>query len=132
VTDAIGLVRQFFDSWREGAGAVNRSFYDHFTPETVWDNVGLARTTGPHEAVAFLRRGEELRQRDAIRVDLLSIAQDGNKILTERIDYLLGKDGEVQNVIPVMGILEIADEKITAWREYFDITPFRPPAGSTA
>lgn len=58
-------------------------------------------------------------------MDLLSIAQDGDKVLTERVDHLLGKDGEVQNAIPVMGIFEVREGKIVAWREYFDITPFR-------
>lgn len=57
MADAIGLVRQFFDSWSESAAAVNRSIVDHFTADTVWDDVGLARTVGPDEAVAFLKRG---------------------------------------------------------------------------
>ena len=47
---------------------------------------------------------------------------DGN-VLTERMDRFL--IGEQWVEIPVMGIFEIRDRKIFAWRDYFDLGQFQ-------
>jgi len=62
-----------------------------------------------------------------MKIDMLAIAESGSKVLTERIDWLLGADGEVVMKVPVMGIFEIADGRITAWRDYFDTKANSPP-----
>ena len=41
-------------------------------------------------------------------------------LLTERIDTF--HVGEVVAPLPVMGTFEIRDGKISAWRDYFDLT----------
>ena len=55
-----------------------------------------------------------------MRVDNLAVAEIGNKVLTERIDHVLDKDGNAIMSIRVMGIFELDGSKITAWRDYFD------------
>jgi limonene-1,2-epoxide hydrolase len=42
--------------------------------------------------------------------------------MTERVDHFLGNDGTLS--LPVMGIIEVHDGAITAWRDYFDLTQF--------
>ena len=50
----------------------------------------------------------------------------GNKVLTERIDYLRDKNDKVLSTIRVMGIFEVEGDRIAAWRDYFDMRPFAP------
>jgi limonene-1,2-epoxide hydrolase len=61
---------------------------------------------------------------DAIDWQLLTIAesQDGT-VLTERLDRFDFGGRWVE--LPVMGAFELAGDKITAWRDYFDMAQFR-------
>jgi limonene-1,2-epoxide hydrolase len=44
---------------------------------------------------------------------------DGNLVFNERTDIMRTKSGDTIEV-PVTGVFEIADDKITAWRDYFE------------
>ena len=56
----------------------------------------------------------------SIKIDYLNIAEDGNKVFTERMDYIRDKQGNDMIVAPTMGIFEIENGKIFEWRDYFD------------
>jgi limonene-1,2-epoxide hydrolase len=58
-------------------------------------------------------------------VDMLSIAVEGDRVLTERVDRLLNSKGDPVVTLRVMGIFELADGKIAAWRDYFDPSPLK-------
>ncbi len=48
--------------------------------------------------------------------------------MNERTDALRRKDGlEVR--LPVMGVFEIVDDRIAAWRDYFDMAAFGKAIG---
>lgn len=113
------VVTAFLAMW-EKPGGLDQSIRDYFTADTVWENVGLATTTGPDEAIALNARLAAGMGLATIRVDNLAVAEAGNKVLTERIDHLIDRDGRIVHSAPVMGIFEIADGKIAAWRDYFD------------
>jgi limonene-1,2-epoxide hydrolase len=49
---------------------------------------------------------------------VLNLAVTGNVVLTERVDHFV-YDGKAIDA-RVMGAFEITDDKITAWRDYFD------------
>ena len=52
----------------------------------------------------------------------VSIASAGNVVFTERVDYLALNDGaKVPVPLPVVGVMEMRDGKIFAWRDYFDL-----------
>jgi limonene-1,2-epoxide hydrolase len=105
-------------------GGMAQAVRDYFTAETVYENIGMSRTTGPDEAVGFLGGfGSEPTQL-AMRADMLAIAVAGDKVLTERVDHILGPGGQPTATFPVMGIFEVADGKIVAWRDYFDTAAF--------
>jgi len=87
-----------------------------FTPSTVWVNEGLSVTTGIEEAVNRPR----LASVAAVHFDMLAIAADGNRVLTERLDRFVRDDGSEVAALKVMGIFEIEDGQIVAWRDYFD------------
>jgi limonene-1,2-epoxide hydrolase len=92
----------------------------YFTPKTVWENVGLAVTTGIDDALGVLAQFNQAMGIDAIDIEMLAIAADGDRVLTERIDHLLRADGSEVWDPRVMGIFEIEDGRIRAWRDYFD------------
>lgn len=122
------VVTAFIDLWEQPDGfteAVSR----YFTPATVWENHGLLTTTGPEEALGFYHEFSAATGMTGMKIDTLAIAATGDKVLTERIDWILDKDGKAVMKVPVMGIFEIEGGKITAWRDYFDTIANSPPAG---
>ena len=99
----------------------------YFTPDTVWENHGLLTTTGPEEALGFYESFGAATGMKGMKIDMLAVAETGDKVLTERIDWILDGAGNAVMKVPVMGIFEIAGGKITAWRDYFDTRTNSPP-----
>ena len=117
------IVEAFLAAW-DGPGGIAKAINDWFTPDTVWENVGMGETTGPEQAMGVLSAmGGDPAQVD-MRVDNLAVAPIGGKVLTERVDHIIGPDGNPAMSIRVMGIFETDGEKITAWRDYFDTKGF--------
>lgn len=113
------LVTAFLDMW-EKPGGLHESIRAYFLDSTVWENVGMATTTGVAEAIGFMESFTASSGMATIRVELLGIAASGGKVLTERIDHVYDERGEYVMPIPVMGAFDIADDRIAAWRDYFD------------
>jgi limonene-1,2-epoxide hydrolase len=78
-----------------------------------------------NEALAFIDKSELSAGITHFDADTLSIAVEGNRVLTERVDRLLTSEGEPVLSLRVMGIFELADGKIAAWRDYFDPSPLK-------
>ena len=132
---ASDTVTRFLARWAE-PGELDQAFREAFTPETVWENIGMARTVGVDEALALNHSFEERFGLASIRVENLAVAEvrvakeDGkrvDKVLTERIDHLLDREGRTIMAARCMGVFEVADGKILAWRDFFE-----PPADATA
>lgn len=113
----IETVTAFCAEWGKNKQAMFDSFRTYFTPTTVWENVGLATTTGIDEALGLMQTFEGC---ETIRVDMVNISADGNKVLTERVDTMVGPDGKDIMGIRLMGIFEVEGDKIARWRDYFD------------
>ena len=113
------VVTTFLALW-DKPGGLDRSIRDYFNADTVWINVGMATTTGPDEAIALNAHLAATMGLATIRVDMLAIAETGNKVLTERVDHMVNAAGETMFSAPVAGTFEIEDGKIAAWRDYFD------------
>lgn len=126
MSDPVQTVRNFVDQWRVSEAAMLQSFRDYFTPTTVWDNVGLARTTGIDEALALMAGFGTQLGIATIVVDMLNIAANGNVVLTERVDRFFDKEGKERGAVRVMGAFEIKDGKVVDWRDYFDSAAVKP------
>lgn len=111
----IVTVRAFCDAFSKNHAedAIRR----WFTPDTVWINEGLSKTTGIEEAVNRPRPSNIA----AVYFDMLAIAADGNRVLTERLDRFVRADGSEVAALKVMGIFEVEGDCIVAWRDYFDV-----------
>jgi limonene-1,2-epoxide hydrolase len=113
-------VEAFLGACAASKEAMADAFRSYFTPDTIWENVGMMTTTGPEEALAIMDQFEAQLGCVTMVVDNLAIAAQGNKVLTERVDHLLKADGSEAMAARVMGIFEVENGKITAWRDYFD------------
>jgi limonene-1,2-epoxide hydrolase len=113
----IETVTAFCAEWGKSEQAMFDSFRRYFTPTTVWENVGLATTTGIDEALALMQGFAGVA---TIGVGMVSIAAVGNKVLTERIDRMIDADSKEMMAVRLMGIFEVEDGKIAEWRDYFD------------
>jgi limonene-1,2-epoxide hydrolase len=119
----------FCDTWEQGNAAFAVGVRELFTDDCTWVQPGLPTTTGPDEAVGLMD-GVEAMGIVAIRVIVNSSASsaDGNTVFTERIDELVTADGSLMGSVPVVGVTEFRDGKISAWREYFDTGALAAPS----
>lgn len=122
--NAIETVQAFVDSWKQGRAAINASVHDYMTPDCVYENVGLSKTTGPEEAIAFFDQMATQMPLESITVAMLAIAAQGDEVLTERIDDIKAADGTTLVSLRVMGIFKLRGDKICEWRDYFDTAAF--------
>lgn len=104
----------------ERPGGFPQAIRDFFTDTTRYLNVGMSDTTGIEETVGFVTAFMGTTGASYMTVDMLALAADGNKVLTERIDHLRDANGNAVLSLAVMGIFEVEGGKLTGWRDYFD------------
>jgi limonene-1,2-epoxide hydrolase len=114
----------FFESWGQSFDAMTAAFRDNFAAECLWEQRPLSVTTGPDDAVRFLRRAKVGMGLATVEVEIRHITSSDNVVFTERLDHLRRADGGLIVTAPVAGVLEWDNGLITAWREYFDAASF--------
>lgn len=95
---------------------------NHFTDESVYHNIPVAPVTGEKA----IREVIESFMAMSSKVDwtVLHLVEGSNGVvLTERVDRFMINDKWV--ALPVMGTFEVANGKIRAWRDYFDMNQFQ-------
>lgn len=61
-----------------------------------------------------------------IEATIVTIAAMGDLVLTERVERFIHRKGTRPTFdLPVMGAFELRDGKITAWRDYFELSQRR-------
>jgi len=110
-------VRRFIAAWSQGTVD---ELLAYFAPDGVYHNIPMEPWVG-HEAI---RGGIEAFFQIAMDVDfeITNIAVAGSVVFTERLDRFEMEAGHVD--MPVVGVFEMADGKIAAWRDYFDMAMF--------
>lgn len=91
---------------------------DFFTEDAIYHNMPMP----PVQSKAGIKTVLDmfLKPSESVEFIILKIAEgDDGAVLTERVDKfaLGGKNIE----LPVMGVFELTDGKIAAWRDYFDM-----------
>jgi len=74
-----------------------------------------------HAAVSEYLRGAG--PFEACRWELVAIAEDGSRVLTERVDHLRVRGTTIR--LPVMGVFDVRQGLIHHWRDYFDLAAYR-------
>ena len=106
----------------ESVAAAQEAVRKYFAENCVWQQSGLPTTTGPEEAVALLDGLADSIGLASLEVEYLHVASNEDVVFTERLDWMIAKDGSRLGPVVVVGVAEFRDGKITAWREYFDTT----------
>lgn len=110
------VVMKFIQAWNDKDwDAIEAAFTD----DVVYHNIPMEALEGKAAASAGIRA----MQPESVDWQVLNIAENGNVVLTERLDNFVMADGK-QISVPVMGTMEIEDGKIRAWRDYFDLATF--------
>lgn len=116
------VVLAFLKDWETGfVGAFDRWMH----PDGVWENTGLPDQRGKAAVMAWLDKYNEIIQMPCGRAEIVNIACDGNKVLTERVDHLWGGDGRKHSA-KIMGIFEVKDGLVIRYADYFDASQFKP------
>lgn len=120
MSEALSEVLAFFEEWKPSLAAMLASMDKRFTDLTVWENVGLSKTTGFAEAKAFMDSFAQMHPIATAQVIVHHAAAKGNVVLTERTDNFFDENGKPIVSIKLMGVFEMEGPKIIAWRDYFD------------
>jgi limonene-1,2-epoxide hydrolase len=108
------LVRDMCDTFARHDSEALRPF---FTEDVVYHNIPMEPAVGINDAIGFIEGFFAMCE--SMIIETLHLAVRDNLVLTERLDTFTV--GQVVASLPVMGIFEIRDGKISAWRDYFDL-----------
>jgi limonene-1,2-epoxide hydrolase len=107
------FMQAFASAWAKEDAARVASF---FSEDAVYHNIPMAPVQG-REAIeatvaGFMTMGGQ------VRVDISHIVAEGSVVMVERVDHFVGSERTID--LPVVGVFEVHEGKITAWRDYFD------------
>jgi limonene-1,2-epoxide hydrolase len=114
---AVALIRQFIDAC---VRADCDEFASYFAEDAEWSNAPWEPVRGRDAIRETLRRGAQ--QMKALPWEIRHIAAECDVVFTERVDHFMV--GESLISVPCMGIFELRDGKIAAWRDYWDLRQF--------
>jgi limonene-1,2-epoxide hydrolase len=90
----------------------------YFTEDAVYHNIPMSAVQG-REAIKEFIAGF-LAAFDGIDFQIHRQVSDGTVVMNERTDVMRRKGGDKIS-LPVMGVFEVIDGQIAAWRDYFDM-----------
>ncbi|MFI9384648.1 limonene-1,2-epoxide hydrolase family protein [Kutzneria sp. NPDC052558] len=117
------LVAEFCALW---ASPDPEKLAEFFAEDAVYHNIPLSPVHGRaaiEEFIAGFTAGY-----DGIDFAVHHQVSYGNVVMNERTDTLRRKDGVAVD-LPVAGVFEIVDDRIVAWRDYFDLATFTKAMG---
>jgi limonene-1,2-epoxide hydrolase len=115
--ESVALIRGFIEAC---VRAEPNEFAAYFTEDAIWWNAPWSAVQGRDTIRETLRRGAERMK--ALPRKIRHIVADGDIVMTERVDNFVV--GQTHVSVPCMGIFELRDGKIAAWRDYWDLKQF--------
>ncbi|WP_375484579.1 SgcJ/EcaC family oxidoreductase [uncultured Mycobacterium sp.] len=107
------FVAAFVSAWPDRDAARVASF---FSDDAVYHNIPMEPVDGRKAIEATL--ASFMTMGGQVRVDVGHIVAEGAIVMVERVDHFVGDQRTI--TLPVVGVFEVHDGKITAWRDYFD------------
>jgi limonene-1,2-epoxide hydrolase len=115
------VITDFIAAW--STGEIDR-IMDFFHEDAVYTNVPI---DPPNRGVAAIRQTIEtfVGMAEAIEFVVHASAENPTSgvVMNERTDRFLIGGKWIE--LPVMGVFELRDGKISAWRDYFDLAQFQ-------
>lgn len=117
------VVRDFLESWQ---ARTLDTICSGFADNAVYHNVPVE----PIEGIAGIRAifRAFLDAFSDARLDIVTLAAEPGRVLVERVDYFTMNDGR-KVVLPVTGVFEVQNGKITRFSDYFDLADFERQSG---
>jgi limonene-1,2-epoxide hydrolase len=119
----IEAVRKLCARW---AWLSEKEFAELIAPDCIYYDVPFpkAKAIGPQAAHAKL---SSMQKDFEIKLEVTSIVGDANTVMAERVEHFRNKTNAVEPCeLPVVGVFELADGKIKAWRDYWDKSDAEP------
>ncbi len=116
-SDPAEVVRAFCAAW---ARLDLDELMEYFAEDSVYHNMPGPPVVGKEairRAVAGFLSGWT-----ATDWEIINLAATGSTVFAERIDRTSAGDKQVD--LPVVGVFEIAEGRIQAWRDYFDLATY--------
>jgi len=115
--NARAVVESFVEAWnRMDFDAI----IDSLDEDVFYHNIPMEPVKGREAVRVYLRGAWRF---ESVDWQMINIASDGNIVLTERIDDFVINGYNVS--LPIMGVFEVVDSKITVWRDYFDLASYK-------
>lgn len=121
MSDPVAVVRAFCAAWE--ARDQDRVL-DAFTEDAIYHNIPMQPAVGKDAIRALLAM--ILAPATDVTFEIVNMAASGDVVLTERVDTF--HMGERTIALPVMGVFEVRDGRIAAWRDYFDLATWTKQA----
>lgn len=118
MSNPAAVVRSFIEAIERGDLDAALS---HLHPDCEYDNVPIGPVRG-HAAIRQILEPMVLRS-DEIAWPIRRQAVNGSVVFNERVDRF--RQGERWIEIAVTGVWEVVDDRITLWRDYFDLETYR-------
>jgi limonene-1,2-epoxide hydrolase len=121
MTDNIKRISEFCESWPH---LKREDFVALFTEDAVYRNIPFPGDVIGGEGVAdvLLPIAGKLA---GIEATVLRVGELGDTVFAERLEVFRRTTGEVYE-LPVVGVFEFRDGRVSAWRDYFDGEAVRP------
>jgi len=112
------IVRDFIAAWNDND--IDKAC-DMLAEDVFYHNIPMPPITGREASRAMLKGMGEMKD---INWEIVNIAENGDVVLTERVDGFTFADGR-KIALPLMGIFKIKDGEIVEWKDYFDLGDFQ-------
>lgn len=117
----VAVVRAFLDGMENPISQVPEHLRASMTEDAVWGNSGFPPAVGIDDIASKHEMSSQVFGDYVMRMQLLHIAEGPDGVVfTERIDVGSTQDGEEILTVPVVGVFEVRDGKISRWTDYFD------------
>jgi limonene-1,2-epoxide hydrolase len=111
------MIREFIAAWERRD---TEFIVDHFADDGVYHSVPLTPIVGKAAIREFVAG---FTGKPPGRLEIRHQVATATVVMNERTDFITLNGQPV--TLPICGVFEIADGRIKAWREYFDLGPAR-------
>ena len=112
------FIAAFMKAWPTADTTALGSFFDE---DAVYHNVPLEAVVGRTAILATF--AQFMSMGGIVDVDIIHMVAQGPIVMTERVDHFTRDDGTTIS-LPIIGVIEVHDGLIAAWRDYFDLSQF--------
>lgn len=119
-------IRSFYKSWETIPFAnLSKRYREYLSDDVVLEIPGMPAFVGIEQAATFMDNfAKEVPDLVSVKIDIKTIAADGDLVFNERVDSHCDASGKAHIVVDICSAMVVKNGKITRWKEYLDPRPF--------